>query len=70
MRARVLLSKPAPLFQPVCRDADDDMVIASAVAGGAVCIVTGDKDLLDLKEYQGIPILKPAEFSAFEAKQS
>ena len=67
-RSRMILVKPMPLSQPVCRDADDDMVIAAAITGDAVCIITGDKDLLDLKEYQGIPILKPADFSAFEAE--
>ena len=70
LRSCVLLVKPIPLSQPVCRDVDDDMVIASAISGNAMCIVTGDKDLLDLKEYQGIPILKPAEFSVFEAEHS
>jgi putative PIN family toxin of toxin-antitoxin system len=70
LRSRVILTKPTPLSQPVCRDADDDMVIAAAITGKAVCIVTGDKDLLDLKQHQGIPILKPAEFSAFEAEHS
>lgn len=68
LRSRVILVKPTPLSQPVCRDADDDMVIASAISGNAICIVTGDKDLLDLKEHQGIPILKPAYFSAFETE--
>lgn len=68
LRSRVILVKPTPLSQPVCRDVDDDMVIASAISANAVCIITGDKDLLDLKEYQGIPILKPADFSAFEAE--
>ncbi len=70
LKLRVSLFKPAPLSQPACRDEDDDMVIATAITGGAVCIVTGDKDLLVLKEYQGIAILKPADFSAFEADHS
>ncbi len=33
LRLRVLLFTPSPLAQPVCRDADDDMVIATALAG-------------------------------------
>ncbi|MBM3181446.1 MAG: putative toxin-antitoxin system toxin component, PIN family [Chloroflexi bacterium] len=70
LRSRVFLSKPIPLSQPVCRDVDDDMVIAAALAGRAACIITGDKDLLELKVHQGIAILKPADFSAFEAEHS
>jgi len=70
LRLRVLLFKPIPLSQPVCRDADDDMVIATALTGKAVCIITGDKDLLVLKEHQGIAILKPVDFPAFEAEHS
>ncbi|MEI9478062.1 MAG: hypothetical protein WCO26_16010 [Deltaproteobacteria bacterium] len=33
-----------------------------AVAGGATCIVTGDKHLLKVLKFRGIPILKPREF--------
>lgn len=47
------------LGQAVCRDPDDDWVLATAVAGQAEAIVTGDPDLLDLESYQGIRILTP-----------
>jgi putative PIN family toxin of toxin-antitoxin system len=70
LRSHVLVVDPATLVKPVSRDADDDMVIATAIAGDAICIVTGDKDLLELKEHQGIAILKPAGFSAFEVEHS
>ncbi len=61
------LVEPALLTESICRDADDDMVLATALTGNADCIVTGDKDLTDLKSFQQIPILKPSEFSTFEA---
>ncbi len=46
----------------VCRDADDDNVLACALAGKADYLVTGDADLLDLREYAGIRILTPRDF--------
>ena len=54
--------KPARLPKPVCRDADDDEVLAVALAAKAEIILTGDKDLLVLKEFQGIKILSPRQF--------
>jgi putative PIN family toxin of toxin-antitoxin system len=57
---------PQPLAAPVCRDPDDDHVLAAAVGGEVACIVTGDKDLLTLEENQGIPILTPDRFWRFE----
>lgn len=58
--------EPAALPGRVCRDADDDMVLATALAARADCILTGDSDLLDLKHYEGITILKAADFWKFE----
>jgi putative PIN family toxin of toxin-antitoxin system len=54
--------KPSRLPKPVCRDADDDEVLATALAAKAEIILTGDKDLLVLKEFQGIKILSPRQF--------
>jgi uncharacterized protein len=59
---------PSNLTRPVCRDRDDDMVLGTAVSGNAACIVTGDADLLVLREYRGIAILRPAEFIEFEVR--
>jgi putative PIN family toxin of toxin-antitoxin system len=46
----------------VCRDPDDNMVLECALAGHAQYIVSGDKDLLELKEFRGIRIVRAAEF--------
>lgn len=49
----------------ITTDPDDDMIIECAVVGGATHIVTGDqKHLLPLGNYQGILIVKPADFLA------
>lgn len=65
-RSRATVVVPAVLSAPVCRDAADDMVLATAVAGECACLITGDDDLLVLGSYSGIPILKPTAFWAFE----
>ncbi len=61
--------EPEPLREPVCRDPDDDAVLAAALAGKCDCIVTGDKDLLVLESYEGVLILVPAAFWKFEAER-
>jgi uncharacterized protein len=57
---------PRSLESNVCRDLDDDMILATALAGNAVCIITGDQDLLILKKFGSIDILKPSEFADYE----
>jgi len=52
---------PPPLPQPVCRDPDDDAVLALALAAKVDCIVSGDDDLLVLETFQGIAIITPAQ---------
>ena len=46
----------------ICRDPDDDWVIACAVAGQADVIVSGDQDLLVLERVGDIPILSATAF--------
>jgi uncharacterized protein len=48
-------------IEPVSRDPKDDHVLAAALAGKADRILTYDIDLLILKKYNDIPILKPDE---------
>lgn len=53
---------PDVVIEPASRDPDDDKFLALAVTGRADAIISGDKDLLDLVIYDGIPILTPAAF--------
>jgi len=48
---------PSTLTQPICRDPDDDAVLACAKAAQADLIVSGDQDLLVLQAFEGIPIV-------------
>ncbi len=62
LQGKMEVVEPASLNPPVCRDPDDDVVLATALTGTCDCIVTGDKDLLVLEQFREIPILVPAEF--------
>ena len=53
---------PTSVPRVIPDDADDDHVLACALAGNVDLIVSGDKHLLGLGgEYQGIPIVAPVE---------
>lgn len=43
-------------------DPDDNMIIETAIAGNADYIITGDPDLLNLKEFRGIKIITARAF--------
>jgi putative PIN family toxin of toxin-antitoxin system len=44
------------------RDPDDLAVLACALSGNAEYIVTGDRDLLDLRSFEGMQIVKSSTF--------
>ncbi len=60
----VLFAADPPDSTIVEADPSDDKFLAIAVKGKADCIVSGDRHLLRLTEYQGIPILSPATLLA------
>jgi putative PIN family toxin of toxin-antitoxin system len=45
-----------------CRDPGDDKFISCAISANVDCIVTGDKDLSDLKKYQSVRIIHTSDF--------
>jgi putative PIN family toxin of toxin-antitoxin system len=53
---------PSQSEQGVCRDPDDDAILACALEARADYLVTGDVDLLELKVFKGIRIITPRNF--------
>ncbi len=46
----------------ICRDPSDDAILECAVVANAVLIVSGDSDLLELKQYAGVRILTARQY--------
>ncbi len=62
LREHALVPKPARILDIEVRDRADAWVLASAVAGRADVLVTGDQDLLVLGNRAPLPILDPRGF--------
>jgi putative PIN family toxin of toxin-antitoxin system len=54
--------QPGRVSGDACRDPDDLAVLGTALAGGAECLITGDKDLLAIGEFKDVAILSPRAF--------
>jgi uncharacterized protein len=54
--------EPSEAVSRVCRDKDDDHVLACALEAKADYLVTGDGDLLILKKFHKTRIVTPREF--------
>ncbi len=61
MRQLAEVIDPPPLLHPVCRDPDNDPVLALALAAQVDLIISGDEDLLVLQSFEEMPILSPAQ---------
>jgi hypothetical protein len=53
---RLRYERPSP---GVCRDRSDDAILACAAAAHAEFLVTGDDDLIELRTFQKIRIIRP-----------
>ena len=58
--------EPQRLTAAVARDPDDDNILATAMTGRCECVITGDKDLLELVEFEGARLMSPRQFLEFE----
>ncbi len=56
---------PARAGPPIVpEDPDDEVFLLCAAAVGAACVVSGDRFLLNVAMYEGIPVLDAATFLA------
>jgi uncharacterized protein len=66
----VLVPGEAGVKGSVPRDPRDEMFLACAIDANADCIVSGNRHLLDLQTFRGIPILTVNEFAEELENQS
>lgn len=62
LESKLTMVLPAALGEAVCRDPDDDDIIACALGGKAKVICSGDGDLLALNGFRGLEVMKPSVF--------
>lgn len=56
------MGETADTIPAICRDPEDDQILADALENSIDILITGDKDLLDLKNYRGVRIIRPSEY--------
>lgn len=56
--------EPTPVGKQRSRDPADDPYLACALAARAECVITHDRDLLDLGKPFGVAVLTPRQFLA------
>ncbi|VUZ86452.1 PilT protein domain-containing protein [Candidatus Methylomirabilis lanthanidiphila] len=61
------ITNQEPEISGVCRDRDDDHVLACALAARAHYLVTGDTDLLSLGSFRQVRIVTPRDVEALFA---
>lgn len=54
--------KTAEVVERICRDANDDQILADALENKVDVVLTGDLDLLVLKIHRGVQILHPKDY--------
>src|SRR4030042_1986070 len=60
----ILFIRKTPKIQIIKNDPDDDKFIECAMALKADAVITGDREILAVKEYTGIRIVTPQQFLA------
>ncbi len=62
LRRAGILVLPADLPTDLCRDPTDIPILGTAVAGECSLLISVDRDLLDMRDVTGIPIIRPGDY--------
>ena len=62
LKEHAQIVKPEMIESFILKDKKDIPIIGTALSGNAQFLITGDKELLSLREYRNIEILSPREF--------
>ena len=62
IKRHFIKGRSADTIDKICRDDKDNQVLADALANEIEILITGDKDLLVLKNYKEIKIISPKEY--------
>lgn len=62
LRRAGIIVLPADLPPDLCRDPTDMPVLGTAVAGECALLISVDRDLLDMRTVQEIPIIRPGDY--------
>ena len=57
-----ILSASIPLADVPLKDPADIAIVSSAINGSAAILITGDKEMLDLKRVDTLKIITPRQF--------
>jgi putative PIN family toxin of toxin-antitoxin system len=62
LRRVAIVVAPADLPADACRDSMDIPVLGTAVGGECALLISVDRDLLDMRQINEIPIVRPGEY--------
>lgn len=62
VKKHFIKGQTADRVENLCRDPKDNQILAEAVINNIEVVLTGDKDLLELKNYKGIKIILPKDY--------
>jgi putative PIN family toxin of toxin-antitoxin system len=62
LRRVSIVVEPSVLPPDLCRDPTDLPVLSTAVAGASALLISVDRDLLDMRKIEAIPIIRPGEY--------